>query len=150
MNQVARAAELALKTCPRSSWRPQVIYDHGNQRLALETMKRQLLDEAFRAQAKLFVMITQWALAGTWPKFRNAPVYFLNEILTSVASRKSFRPEEDFPETSPPWDSKYAAHFLDRTALSWYSVQSDVWARDLASSAFDLQESEFADMHPRD
>jgi len=65
-------------------------------------------------------MIIQWALTGTWPKFRNAPVYFLNEIFKWAASKQSLPFEQDFPDTPPPWESKYAAQLFDRTALSWY------------------------------
>src|SRR5258708_40279429 len=136
MNQIAQAAEFALSTCTKSSWKADPIRDYGDQRLAFDTMKAQLLDQAVRAQAKLFVMLIQWALTGTWPKFRNAPVYFLNGILRWVASQKSFPPEEEFPETPPPWEAKHAAHFFEGTALCWFSVEADVWAPELAAQEF--------------
>jgi hypothetical protein len=148
MNQIAAASELALTTCPKTSWTARTTVDYDGQRLAFETMKSQLLDEASRARAKLFVMLTQWALTGTWPQFRNAPVYFLNEILRWSAAKKSFAPEQDFPVTPPPWEPKHAATFLDHTALTWCMIQSDRWATDLASEDFELQESHFAQMHP--
>jgi len=140
MNQIAQAAELALKTCPKTSWIAEPIYDYVGQRLAFGTMKSQLLEEASRARAKLFVMVIQWALTGTRPKFRNAPVYFLNEILIHATSKKSFAPEEDFPN-APPWEAKYAAYFFDRTVLSWYLIHSDNWAREIAIETFNFQES---------
>jgi len=148
MNQVAKAAELALSTCPKTSWSSQPIYDHRDQRLAFETMKRQLLDDASRARARVFTMLVHWALAGTWPKFRNAPVFFLQQILAWSAAKKHFALETDFPDTPPPWEPKYIAHFLDRTALGWYSLQSDAWARDIASEAFGGQEANFQMMNP--
>ena len=148
MNQIAKAAELALSTCPRSSWTAQPTCDYTGQRLAFDTMKRQLLDDALRAKPKLFVMIIHWALTGTWPKFRNAPVYFLNELLRWSAAKKSFVPETDFPDAPPPWEPKYAARFLDCTAFAWYSVQSENWARKITSAAFDAQEFAFQQMHP--
>ena len=47
-------------------------------------------------RAKLFVvMIIQWAFTGTWPKFRKAPVYFLDEILKWAPSKQSFPSEQD-------------------------------------------------------
>jgi hypothetical protein len=150
MNQIAAASELALKTCPKTSWTARTVVDYDGQRLALETMQSQLLDEASRARAKLFVMLTQWALTGTWPQFRNAPVYFLNEVLRCSAGKKSFAPDPDFPATSPPWAPKYAAHFLDQTALLWYSLERARWAADLAGEDFELQERHFAQMHPFD
>lgn len=148
MNQIAEAAELALKTCPKTSWTARTILDHDGQRLSLETMRVQLLEQASRARAKLFVTLTQWALTGTWPQFRNAPVYFLNEILRWSAEKKSFAPEQDFPVTPPPWEPKHVAAFLDRTALTWYMIQSGRWATDLASEDFEFQENHFAQMHP--
>ena len=148
MNQIAEASELALKTCPQTSWKAQTTVDYTDQRLSFETMKSQLLDESSRAQAKLFVMVTQWALTGTWPQFRNAPVFFLNEILRWSAAKKSFAPEQDFPATPPPWEPKHVARFLDRTALAWYAIECGHWATDLASEDFELQESHFAQMHP--
>lgn len=148
MNQVAKAAELALNTCPKTSWTSQPVYDHNDQRLAFDTMKRQLLDDAYRARARVFVMIVHWALTGTWPKFRNAPVFFLQQILVWSAAKKHFVAETDFPDTPPPWEAKYAAHFFDRTALGWYLLQSDAWARDVASDAFDSQEANFQMMNP--
>ena len=148
MNQVAKAAELALSTCPNTSWTSQPVCDYSGQRLAFDTMKRQLLDDAYGARARVFVMLVQWALTGTWPKFRNAPVFFLRQILTWSAAKKHFVLETDFPDTPPPWNSKYVAHFFDRTALGWYSLESDSWARDLASEEFDFQEANFQMMNP--
>ena len=148
MNQIAEASELALQTCPRTSWTSRTTVDYDGQRLSFETMKGQLLDEATRARARVFVMITNWALTGIWPQFRNAPVYFVNEILRNSAAKKSFAPDPDFPTTPPPWEPKYAARFLDRTALLWYSLDSERWAADLASEDFELQERHFAQMHP--
>lgn len=141
MNQIAQAAEFALKNCPKTSWIAEPYCDYTGQRLSFGSMKSHLLDEASRARAKLFVMVIQWTLTGTWPKFRNAPVYFLNEILIHAASKKSFPLEEDFPNTPPPWEAKYAAHFFERTVLSWYLIQSDIWAREIASETFNIQES---------
>lgn len=111
-------------------------------------MKGQLLDDAHRARARVFVMLVQWTLTGTWPKFRNAPVFFLRQILAWSAAKKHFVPESDFPDAPPPWDPKYGAHFLNRAALGWYSLQCDCWAREVATLAFDAQESEFQMMHP--
>jgi len=65
-------------------------------------MTRQLPDQAYEARAKLFVMLVQWCLARKWPKFRNAPVSFLDLILEDGAARRSFRPEVDFPVTPLP------------------------------------------------
>jgi hypothetical protein len=76
------------------------------------------------------------------PKFRNAPVYFLNLILQYGADRRAFAPEEDFPITPPPWEAKYAAIFFDRTAMSWFYVQADIWAGELADEAFERQKSQ--------
>jgi hypothetical protein len=137
MNQIAEASELALRTCPRTTWTARTTVDYDGQRLPLETLRAQLLDEASRAQAKVFVMLTNWALTGTWPQFRNAPVYFLNEILRTSASKKSFAPDPDFPTAPPPWGPKCAASFLDRTALLWYSLDCDRWAADLAAEDFE-------------
>jgi hypothetical protein len=148
MNEIAAAAELALKTCPKTSWTAQTTVDYDGQRLSFGTMKGQLIDEASRARAKLFVMLTHWALTGAWPQFRNAPVYFLNEVLRSSAAKKSFAPDPDFPTTPPPWEPKHAARFLDRTALLWYSLGCDRWAAELATEDFELQERHFAQMHP--
>jgi hypothetical protein len=148
MNQIASAATIALRTCPKTSWTAQPVYDHSEQRLAFDTMKRQLLDDASRARARVYTMIVHWALTGTWPKFRNAPVYFVREILEWSAAKTHFVPESDFPDTPPPWDAKYAAHFLHRTALGWYTLQCDAWARDIASDAFETQEASFQMMHP--
>lgn len=148
MNQIAKAAELASITCPKTSWSSQPVYDHHGQRLALETMKRQLLDDASRARARVFTMLVQWALTGKWPTFRNAPVFFLQQILVWSADKKHFVPETDFPDTPPPWEPKYVAQFLDRTALGWYSLQADTWARDIASEAFANQEATFRMMNP--
>jgi hypothetical protein len=143
MNQIAKAAELALSTCPKTAWSAHPIYDRSDQRLAFETMKSQLLDDASRARARVYTMLVHWALTGTWPKFRNAPVFFLRQILIWSAAKTHFGPETDFPDTPPPWDPKHVAHFLNRTALGWYSLQSDAWARDAASDAFGAQESTF-------
>ena len=148
MNQIAKAAEVALETCPKTSWTAQPVFDYDGQRLAFETMKRQVLDDAYRVRARVFVMLVQWALTGTWPKFRNAPVFFVRRILMWSAAKKHFALESDFPNCSPPWDAKYVAHFLDHTALRWYSLESDSWARELASEEFDSQEANFAMMHP--
>jgi len=148
MNQTAAAAELALKTCPKTTWTARTSVDYEGQRLSFDTMKAQLLEEASRARAKVFVMLTQWALTGTWPQFRSAPVYFLNEILRWSAGKKAFAPEQDFPATPPPLESKYVAVFLDRTALAWYTIQSGRWATDLASEDFEFQENLLAQMHP--
>ena len=148
MNQIAKAAELALSTCPKTSWTSQPVYDYGDQRLAFDTMKRQVLDDASRARARVYTMVVHWALTGTWPKFRNAPVYFLRQILDWSAAKKHFALETDFPDSPPPWDPKYVAHFLHRTALCWYSLECDAWARGTASEAFGAQESSFQMMHP--
>jgi hypothetical protein len=148
MNQIAAASEIGLKTCPKTSWTAQPTVDYTGQRLAFETIKSQLLDEASRARAKLFVMLTNWALTGAWPQFRNSPVYFLNEILRWSAAKKSFAPDPDFPTTPPPWEPKHAAHFLDRTVLDWYMLECDRWSADLAREEFELQESHFPQMHP--
>lgn len=113
-------------------------------------MKRQLLDDARRARARVFVMLVQWALTGAWPKFRNAPVFFLRQILIWSAAKKNFALEPDFPNSPPPWNSKYASQFLDKTALGWYSLESDSWARELASEEFDSQETNFQMMNPLD
>jgi hypothetical protein len=93
-------------------------------------------------------MLVQWALLGTWPKFRNASVFFLRQILSWSATKKYFALETDFPDTSPPWNPKYAAHFLDRTALGWYSLESDSWSSGLATEEFNSQEANFRMMHP--
>ena len=148
MNQVAKAAELALATCPKTAWISEPCYDHGDQRLSFETMKRQLLDDASRARAQLHTMIVHWALTGTWPKFRNAPVFFLQQILVWSAAKTHFPLEKDFPDAPPPWQPKHVAYFLDRTAFGWYSIQADTWARDVASDAFDTQEAHFRMMNP--
>lgn len=148
MNQIASAAERALATCPTTSWIPQPVYDHGDQRLAFDTMKRQLLDDAAAARARVFVMLVHWASTGTWPKFRNAPVFFLRQVLYWGAGKKGYASDADFPTASPPWEPKHVAHFLDRSALDWYSIQSDAWARDLASEFFDAQENLFDHLHP--
>jgi hypothetical protein len=148
MNQIAKAAELALSTCATTSWTSQPIYDHGDQRLAFETMKSQLLDDASRSRAPVYTMLVHWALTGTWPKFRNAPVFFVRQILAWSAAKKHFAVEPDFPDTPPPWKPKYVAHFLDRTALGWYSLQRDAWAHDIAVEAFARQEASFQMMHP--
>lgn len=148
MNQIASAEELALSTCPNTSWTSRPVYDFSEQRLSFETMKAQLLDDAGRARARVFVMLVQWALTGTWPKFRNAPVFFLRQILSWSAAKKHFALEPDFPNSSPPWDSKFASHFLDLTALNWYSLGCESWARDLASAEFDFQQRSFQMMNP--
>jgi hypothetical protein len=148
MNQIAAAAEYALATCPKTSWQAEPICDYSGQRISFAGMKGQLIEQANKARARLFVMLIHWGHTGTWPNFRNEPVYFLREILQNAAARKDFAAEDDFPESPPPWPSKYVARFFDRTALVWYLIECDTWARDLASEHFDLQESQFKQMHP--
>jgi hypothetical protein len=111
-------------------------------------MKRQLLDDASRARARVHTMIVYWALTGRWPKFRNAPVFFLQQILAWSAEKKHFVLERDFPDVPPPWEPKQVACFLDRTAFGWYSIKADAWARDVASEEFDSQETHFRMMNP--
>lgn len=149
LNQIAKAAGNAFDTCPKTSWSPQPCYDYTGQRLAFETMRSQLLDDLSRAQAKLHVMVIQWGLLGNWPKFRNQPVYFLNEILAwTSSSLERHPPDDDFPQAGPPWEAKHVARFFDRTVIYWGHVQCDIWARELVSEWFDLQESNFAQDHP--
>jgi hypothetical protein len=118
MNQIATAAKLALATCPKTKWVPGITYDYDYQLLSFETMRGQLIDEFHRAEAKLLVMIVEWGRTAQWSKFRDAPVYFLNEILKYTAAKESWPAEKDFPDGPPPWDSKHAAAFLDRTRSS--------------------------------
>lgn len=149
MNQIASAAELALTIFSKpSSWTPEPVYDHDDQRFLFETIKGQFLDEALRAEAAVIVMVTQWALTGKSSKQSGRAAYFLNEILTWAAAKKDFVPEKDFPTNAPPWAVKYVVRFLDRTVLLWYRIERDIWAREWASDAFDTQERHFADMHP--
>jgi hypothetical protein len=98
-----------------------------------------------RRGAKTFVMLIQWALTGKWPGFRNSPVYFLNLILRYAAEGSPPLQGQDFPTSPPPWDAKYAAIFFDRTAMSWFYVRADTWARELASEQFDMQKSQIDD-----
>jgi hypothetical protein len=141
MNQIAKAAELALLTCPKTTWMWEPFADSSGRRMDSETMKSDILEEASRARAGVYTMLVQWALTGTWPKFRNASVYFTRKILTRSAAKGRFALEKDFPDAPPPWESKYVATFLDRTALGWYSLHLNDWAAEVASDAFDSQES---------
>jgi hypothetical protein len=106
-----------------------------------DLMKCELIDAASSARAGVYTMLVQWALTGTWPKFRNESVFFVREILAWSAAKGLFALEKDFPEKPPPWESKYVATFLDRTALGWYSLRLNDWAINVASDAFDSQES---------
>jgi hypothetical protein len=111
-------------------------------------MMSQLVDQSQRARARVFVMLVEWARTGKWPQFRNDPVYFVRQILNWWVAKENFRPFDDFPTEPPPWQSKYTAMFLDHTALSWYLIERDKWARAVSEEAFDSQESMFRSQHP--
>ena len=66
-DSVSDSAKLALSTCPKTSWEARVCYDHDAQRLAFESMKRQLLDEAYAARGEnlrdAYSVGTNWKMA---------------------------------------------------------------------------------------
>ncbi len=149
MNQITLVARVALSTCPQTSWTAEPIYDHNDQRLSVNSMISQLTDQSERAYPKVLVMLVEWGLSGKWPQFRNNTVYFVREILSWWAGHNDdSRPLDDFPSSPPPWKSKYVAAFLNYTALWWYSMERQKWARTIAENAFDLQEHDFKMRHP--
>ena len=141
------AAE-ALKNCGRASWEPQPVYDHDDQQYSLASIEEQMGGYVVEAEPLVKIIITGWCLTGKMPRSQGLAVYFTRMVLECAVAREWLVRPGDLPENGPAWTVKQTAKFLSMAVDPWFRRQSKDWAHEVASDAFDLQES-ISDAHRR-
>lgn len=146
--RIAAMASRALSKCPWTSWKAAPIYDYSTQRYAMETMQYQLREQALSAKDRVSFLLTEWCKTGKWPRARNAPIFFLREILLFASLKNAHTTQPTNQPSLPPWASEETTAFIKATFDRWYEFELPQWVEDSAKEAFDLQESLFSGYHP--
>ena len=148
MSTLNKAFQLACQTSRSTSWDAQPIYDHNNQRYHRDTIESQFRDYIISSKPRTTLMLSEWALTGKWSQFQKQPVYFVQEILMWSMDQNYETRYPDFPDTPPPWKSKYVAQFLEASVYSWLRFGAKEWLKLKTDEFYELQENMFDDENP--
>lgn len=134
------AAE-ALINCSQTSWEPNPIYDHDEQRHSQATIENQLGGFVGEAEPLVKIIISGWCLSGKMPRSQGPAVYFTRLALQSASMSDWLVRPGDLPETGPPWTVKQTAKFISMAIDPWFRLEWKNWAHTVANEAFSVQES---------
>ena len=94
-------------------------------------------------------MFAEWALTGKWSKFQKKPVYFAREVLIWSMDQNHENQYSSFPNTPPPWESKFVSQFLNITIFGWLKFGAKEWLNERTNEFFELQEDSFDSYNSR-